>query len=66
MVLRRVHGSPIGGTTGVSLEQGLDLMDISRGRPSRRPGDERSFSPDYYFVIDKINYLTSMSKKEER
>ena len=39
---RRVHGSPIGGTTGVSLEQGLGLIDISRGRLGRRPGDERS------------------------
>ena len=36
---RRVHGSPIGGTTAVSLKQGLGLMDISRGcpGPGRRP-----------------------------
>ena len=53
--IRRVHGSPMGGTTGVSFEQGLGLMDISRGRPGRRPGDERSSLPDYYFIIDKIN-----------
>ena len=39
----------------MGLEQGLGLMDISRGRPGRRPGDERSSSPDYYFIIDKIN-----------
>ena len=52
---RRVHGSPMGGTTGVSLEQGLGLTDISRGRPGRRPGGERSSPPDYYFIIDKIN-----------
>ena len=51
----RVHGSPMGGTTGVSLEQGLGLTDISRGRPGRRPGGERSSPPDYYFIIDKIN-----------
>ena len=50
-----VHGSPMGGTTGVSLEQGLGLTDISRGRPGRRPGGERSSPPDYYFIIDKIN-----------
>ena len=48
-------GSPMGGTTGVSLEQGLGLTDISRGRPGRRPGGERSSPPDYYFIIDKIN-----------
>ena len=42
-------------TTGVSLKQGLGLMDISRGRPGRRPRDERSSLPDYYFIIDKIN-----------
>ena len=51
----RVYGSPMGGTTGVSLEQGLGLTDISRGRPGRRPGGERSSPPDYYFIIDKIN-----------
>jgi hypothetical protein len=45
----------MGGTTGVSLEQGLGLTDISRGRPGRRPGDERSSSLDYYFIIYKIN-----------
>ena len=27
----RVPGSPMGGTTGVSLEQGLGLTDVSRG-----------------------------------
>ena len=51
--IRRVHGSPMGGTTGVSLEQGLGLTDIPRGRPGRRPGDECSSSPDYYFIIDE-------------
>ena len=35
---QRAYGSPMGGTTGVSLEQGLDLTDIPRGRPNRRPG----------------------------
>ena len=45
----------MGGTTGVGLEQGLGLMDISRGRPGRRPGEERSSLPDYYFIVDKIN-----------
>ena len=55
LLLGRVHGSPMGGTTGVSLEQGLGLTDISRGRPGRRPGGERSSPPDYYFIIDKIN-----------
>ena len=51
----RVYGSPMGGTTGVSLEleQGLGLTDISRGRPGRRPGGERSSPPDYYFIIDE-------------
>ena len=39
----------------MSLEQGLGLTDISRGRPGRRPGGERSALPDYYFIIDKIN-----------
>ena len=52
---RRVHGLPMGGTTGVSLEQGLGLMDVPRGCPGRRPGDERSYAPDYYFIIYKIN-----------
>ena len=47
------HPTPMGGTTGVSLEQGLGLTDISRGRPGRRPGDECSSSPDYYFIIDE-------------
>ena len=51
----RVHGSPMGGTTGVSLEQGLGLGGISRGRPGRRPGGECSSVPDYYFIINKIN-----------
>ena len=55
LVLWRVHGSPMGGTTGVSLEQGLGLTDISRGCPGHRPGDERSSLPDYYFIFDKIN-----------
>ena len=49
------HGSPMGGAIGVSLKQGLGLTVISRGRPGRRPGDERGSSPDYYFIIDKIN-----------
>ena len=39
----------------MSLEQGLGLMDISRGRPGRKPGDERSSPPDYYVIIYKIN-----------
>ena len=47
---RRVPGSPMGGTTGLSLEQGLGLTDVSRGRPGRRPGDERSHAPDYHFI----------------
>ena len=51
---RHVPGSPMGGTTGVSLEQGLGLGDISRGRPGRRPGGECSSVPDY-FIINKIN-----------
>ena len=38
-----------------SLEQGLGLMDVPRGRPGCRPGDERSYAPDYYFIIYKIN-----------
>ena len=46
----RVHGSPMGGTTGVSLEQGLGLTDVPRGCPGRRPGDERSYAPNYYFM----------------
>ena len=33
----------MGGTTGVSLEQGLGLTDVPRGCPGRRPGDERSY-----------------------
>ena len=41
--------------TGMGLEQGLDLTDVSRGCPGRRPGDERSHAPDYYFIIYKIN-----------
>jgi len=45
----------MGGTTGVSLEQGLGLTDVSRGCLGRRPGDERSHAPDYYFIIYKIN-----------
>ena len=49
-----VPGSPMGGTTGVSLEQGLGLTDVPRGCPGRRPGDERSYAPDYYFIIYKI------------
>ena len=40
---------------GVSLEQGVGLTDISRGRSGRRAGDKRSSLPDYYFIIDKIN-----------
>ena len=41
----------------MSLEQDLGLTDGPRGRPSRRPGDERSHNnaPDYYFIIYKIN-----------
>ena len=39
----------------MGLEQGLRLTDISRGRPGRRPRDERSSSLDYYFIIYKIN-----------
>ena len=45
----------MGGTTGVSLEHGLGLTDVPRGCPGRRPGDERSYAPDYYFIIYKIN-----------
>ena len=45
----------MGGTTGINLEQGLGLTDISRKRPGRRPGDEYSSSPDYDFIIYKIN-----------
>ena len=52
---RRVPGSPMGSTTEVSLEQGLGLTDVSRGCPGRRPGDERSYTPDYYFIIYKID-----------
>ncbi len=43
------------GTTGVSLKQGLGLTDVPRGHPGRRPGDERSYAPDCYFIIYKIN-----------
>ena len=39
----------------MSLEQGLGLTDVPRGCPGRRPGDERSYAPDYYFIIYKIN-----------
>ena len=39
----------------MSLEQGLGLTDVPRGCPGRRPGDERSYAPDYYFIIVKIN-----------
>ena len=50
------HPWPMGGTTGrVSLEQGIGLTGVSRGSPGRRPGDERSHAPDYYFIIYKIN-----------
>ena len=55
LLIWRVPGSPMGGTTGVSLEQGLGLTDVPRGCPGRRSGDERSYAPDYYFVIYKIN-----------
>ena len=34
----------MGGTTGVSLEQGLGLTDVPRGCPGRRPGDERGYA----------------------
>ena len=37
----------------MSLEQGLGLTDIPRGRPGRRPGGECSSSPDYYFLIEE-------------
>ena len=47
-------GTLMGGTTGVSLEQGLGLSDMPRGRPGRRPGGELSSLPDYYFIISKI------------
>ena len=49
--LRRVPGSPMGGTTGVSHEQGLGLTDVPRRCPGRRPGDERSYAPGYYFML---------------
>ena len=55
LTTERFPGSPMGGTTGVSLEQGLGLGDISRGRPGRRPGGECSSVSDYYFIINKIN-----------
>ena len=45
----------MGGTTGVSLEQGLGLTDVPRGCPGRRPGRGRSYAPGYYFNIYKIN-----------
>ena len=46
----------MGVTTGVSLEQGLGLTDISRrGCPGRRPsGDERGSPPDYYLPFIKL------------
>ena len=31
----------MGGTTGVSLKQGSGPTDLSRGRPGRRPENER-------------------------
>ena len=42
-------------TTGVRLEQGLGLTDVPRGRPGRRPEDERGHAPDCYFIVYKIN-----------
>ena len=39
----------------MSRVQGLGLADVSRGRPGRRPGDERSHALDYYLIIYKIN-----------
>ena len=41
----------------MSLEQGLGLMDISRGHPGRRPGGERGspHSAGLLYVINKIN-----------
>ena len=55
----RVPGSPMGGMTGVSLEQGLGLVDISRGHPGRRPGGERGSPrlrtpPDCYMLLIKL------------
>ena len=52
----------MGGTTGVSLEQGLGLTDIfRRGRPGRRPGgDERGSPPDYYLLF--INLIRAPSE----
>ena len=43
----------------MSFEQGLSLTGVSRGRPGRRPGDERSHAPDYCFIIYKINPISS-------
>ena len=39
----------------MSLEQGLGLTGVSRGRPGRRRGDERSHAPDCNFIIHKFN-----------
>ena len=57
---RRVPGSPMGGTTGVSLEQGLGLTDVPRGFPG--VGDERSYAPDYYLSFIKNNPSASRSQ----
>ena len=50
----------MGGTTGVSLEQGLGLTDISRGRPGRRPRDE------VYSVRRVSDYLSSHIDLDDR
>ena len=44
----------MGGTTGVSLEQGLGLKDISRGRP-RAVGPEMSVALRRIIIIYKVN-----------
>ena len=51
----------MGGTTGVSLEQGLGLTDMSQhctrapGRAVGLEASELSSLPDYYFIINEIN-----------
>ena len=54
MALKKTKGFPSLPEVLVGVEQGLGLLDVPRGFPGRRSGDERSYAPYYYFIIYKI------------
>ena len=61
-----IPGSPMGDTTGVSLEQGLGFTDLSRRYPGNKPGGEltpRRLGFDSVVLVAALRWALSCHNK---